>query len=330
MRQDRVSRPARVAMQPARERQTRGGVATLARSALLQRRRRPALDAAGYARKNKPSAIASRCRLRLALFADLAGIGWASGWFECYWRIRASADGSACGSFFRTDPPSLTLRRTGCSALPASRREPDGTSAARAAEPRQGHGAVRPARERQYETRSVGGAGGGGPVSPRCSHHNGVQPIPARSAEGVCRRRQRQVSAGGSGFRASGRGAEVLMWLRRRQRSAAPAPALLQRCWAGPRCLQRRRRPALDAAGYVRKNKPSARAFELSSLRLHFDRLACRGSDYSGEGEEAPIRAEDLHGRTVRVGLAEYCRRSGASASGHDARRPDARCQRRP
>jgi hypothetical protein len=111
-----------------------------------------------------------------------------------------------------------------------------------AAEPCQGHGAVRPARERQYETRSVGGAGGGGPVSPRCSHHNGVQPIPARSAEGVCRRRQRQVSAGGSGFRASGRGAEVLMWLRRN--SDQPHPHR-RRCNVlhAPR-LQRRRRPA--------------------------------------------------------------------------------------
>ena len=101
---------------------------------------------------------------------------------------------------------------------------------------------MRPARERQYETRSVGGAGGGGPVSPRCSHHNGVQPIPARSAEGVCRRRQRQVSAGGSGFRASGRGAEVLMWLRRN--SDQPHPHR-RRCNVlhAPR-LQRRRRPA--------------------------------------------------------------------------------------
>jgi hypothetical protein len=59
----------------------------------------------------------------------------------------------------------------------------------------------------RFENRDAGAPIGGGLDSPRSSNYNDAQPIPARSAEGVRRRRQRQAIAGVMVFRASGRGA---------------------------------------------------------------------------------------------------------------------------
>ena len=58
--------------------------------------------ASAYARKNGLPARVLRWRLRLTSFEDPAGIGWAPGYFESSWRIRACADGKACRPFFRT------------------------------------------------------------------------------------------------------------------------------------------------------------------------------------------------------------------------------------
>jgi len=168
-----------------------------------------------YIRTSAPRATRGKANLRRSPDAAGSGLPGPHSWQEsvgCRPGLKVPANQglrrhTACDSLFE-----LTQR--------AARTAPISgyNSAARAAEPRQGLGAVRPARVRQVETRYAGAATGGGPDSPYSSNHHGVQPIPARSARGVSRRRHRKICAGVAGFRAPGRGAEDLTWLRRIQR----------------------------------------------------------------------------------------------------------------
>jgi hypothetical protein len=110
-------------------------------------------------------------------------------------RIRAFADRSDCGAFFKTARFGLPVARAAARWPHRAERRTElrRTPPARS---RRGRGAMRPGRclpamiwRASIENRDAGARIGGGLDSPRPSHNNSAQPIPARSAEGVSRRR---------------------------------------------------------------------------------------------------------------------------------------------
>jgi hypothetical protein len=140
--------------------------------------------------RNRLDAVAVRRLRRILAFADGSAF---SSLFELTMRAARIAPSSGGASAARSQRrcsqrgdflPALTRD---ASALRAQRRHVRATAPCGQA-------------ARLHENRSAGAPNGGGPDSPELPDHDGIQPIPARSTEGVCRRRHRKHDRRRSGF----------------------------------------------------------------------------------------------------------------------------------